>query len=140
MRLNSGVELFFFFQAEDGIRDTSVTGSSDVCSSDLNYLNHAITSALVSMRSPDLSDAELTQLGMMIRAVTDIERIGDHAENITEYAQMAIDENVVFSDDANGEMTKYNNSAAKYNTYYQAYQNAYNRAHMPKGEAAYFRL
>src|SRR5437762_8850255 len=26
---------FFFFQAEDGIRDTSVTGSSDVCSSDL---------------------------------------------------------------------------------------------------------
>lgn len=43
-------------------------------------------------------------------------------------------------DDANGEMTKYNNSAAKYNTYYQAYQNANNRAHMPKGEAAYFRL
>src|SRR5437763_16372460 len=26
---------FFFFQAEDGIRDTSVTGVSDVCSSDL---------------------------------------------------------------------------------------------------------
>src|SRR5437762_10778581 len=27
--------LFFFFQAEDGIRDTSVTGVQDVCSSDL---------------------------------------------------------------------------------------------------------
>src|SRR5476649_658317 len=26
---------FFFFQAEDGIRDHCVTGSSDVCSSDL---------------------------------------------------------------------------------------------------------
>src|SRR5574344_1245417 len=26
---------FFFFQAEDGIRDDLVTGSSDVCSSDL---------------------------------------------------------------------------------------------------------
>src|SRR3989454_9228846 len=26
---------FFFFQAEDGIRDYKVTGSSDVCSSDL---------------------------------------------------------------------------------------------------------
>jgi len=26
---------FFFFQAEDGIRDIGVTGSSDVCSSDL---------------------------------------------------------------------------------------------------------
>ena len=30
---------FFFFQAEDGIRDHCVTGSSDVCSSDLtNYI------------------------------------------------------------------------------------------------------
>ena len=27
--------LFFFFQGEDGIRDWGVTGSSDVCSSDL---------------------------------------------------------------------------------------------------------
>ena len=43
-------------------------------------------------------------------------------------------------DDANGEMTKYNNSAAKYNMYYQAYQNACNRAHLPKSEASHFRL
>lgn len=43
-------------------------------------------------------------------------------------------------DDANGEMVRYNNSAAKYNTYYQAFQNAYNRAHMPKTDAAYIRL
>src|SRR3989454_1333493 len=28
---------FFFFQAEDGIRDYKVTGSSDVCSSDLIF-------------------------------------------------------------------------------------------------------
>src|SRR3712207_8177611 len=27
--------MFFFFQAEDGIRDIGVTGVSDVCSSDL---------------------------------------------------------------------------------------------------------
>src|SRR3712207_8504902 len=27
--------IFFFFQAEDGIRDIGVTGVSDVCSSDL---------------------------------------------------------------------------------------------------------
>src|SRR5258707_3025609 len=30
--------VFFFFQAEDGIRDIGVTWSSDVCSSDL-YVN-----------------------------------------------------------------------------------------------------
>ena len=43
-------------------------------------------------------------------------------------------------DDANGEMTKYNNSAAKYNMYYQAYQSAYNRAHLPRQDALCFRL
>lgn len=43
-------------------------------------------------------------------------------------------------DDANGEMTKYNNSAAKYNMYYQAFQNAYNREHLPKAEASHIRL
>ena len=42
--------------------------------------------------------------------------------------------------EANGEMTKYNNAAAKYNMYYQAYQNAYNREHAPVREAAYIRL
>ena len=30
------MELFFFFQAEDGIRDDLVDWSSDVCSSDLS--------------------------------------------------------------------------------------------------------
>src|SRR5690606_39303078 len=36
--------LFFFFQAEDGIRDFHVTGVSDVCSSDL-------TTLFISLRS-----------------------------------------------------------------------------------------
>ena len=43
-------------------------------------------------------------------------------------------------DDANGEMAKYNNSAAKYNMYYQSYQNAFNRALLTKSEAAYIKL
>jgi phosphate:Na+ symporter len=70
----------------------------------INYLNHAITSALVTIRSGALSEDELAQIGTMILTISDIERIGDHAENITEYAQMAIDENVTFSDDANDEL------------------------------------
>src|ERR1022692_4353596 len=39
--------VFFFFQAEDGIRDYKVTGSSDVCSSDLGNLK--LSSALRSV-------------------------------------------------------------------------------------------
>src|SRR3712207_6865483 len=38
--------LYFFFQAEDGIRDIGVTGSSDVCSSDL--LQDSIQSSLMA--------------------------------------------------------------------------------------------
>src|SRR6266481_6661372 len=33
------LKFFFFFQAEDGIRDGTVTWSSDVCSSDLDHGN-----------------------------------------------------------------------------------------------------
>lgn len=42
--------------------------------------------------------------------------------------------------DANGETTKYSNEAAKYNSYWQGYFNAYNQAHMPKQYATHFRL
>src|SRR6266542_6417074 len=34
-QIDARMSVFFFFQAEDGIRDATVTGSSDVCSSDL---------------------------------------------------------------------------------------------------------
>ena len=36
-------------------------------------------------------------------------------------------------DYANGEYTKYNNSAEMFNTSYKAFSNYYNRTHMPKG-------
>ena len=42
--------------------------------------------------------------------------------------------------DANGETTKYSNEAAKYNSYYQGYFNAYNQAYMPKQYATHFKL
>ena len=42
--------------------------------------------------------------------------------------------------DANGETKKYSNEAAKYNSYWQGYFNAYNQAHMPKQYATHFRL
>src|SRR5215208_7675990 len=42
-KVNSSA-ILFFFQAEDGIRDGHVTGSSDVCSSDLmNSVRDTVT-------------------------------------------------------------------------------------------------
>lgn len=37
---------------------------------------------------------------MMFRVVSNIERIGDHAENITEYSQMKSNQKIRFSDEA----------------------------------------
>ena len=37
-------------------------------------------------------------------------------------------------DYANGEINKYNNSSEMFNTVWQAFQNYYNRTHMPKGK------
>ena len=54
----------------------------------INFLNHQITVWLVKMRGLDLSEADIERLGMMLHTVSDIERIGDHAENIAEYALM----------------------------------------------------
>ena len=41
-------------------------------------------------------------------------------------------------DYANGEYEKYNNSAEAYNVLWQAFQNYYNRTHMPKGKKMRF--
>ncbi len=43
-------------------------------------------------------------------------------------------------DDANAELVKYNNSATKFNTYYEALGNDYNRHHMPLAGATHFIL
>lgn len=52
----------------------------------INYLNHEITIWLIRIRGLDLSDQDLEKTGMMLRTVSNIERIDDHVENIAEYA------------------------------------------------------
>jgi len=54
----------------------------------INYLNHQITAWLMRMRGINIPESDLRRVGMMIRVVSDVERIGDHAENIAEYAMV----------------------------------------------------
>lgn len=53
----------------------------------VNILNHSIADAIVKLRDNNLSQESLKRLSMLTIAVTDIERISDHAENIIEYIE-----------------------------------------------------
>ncbi len=52
----------------------------------LNYLNKEIAKFIVKLLKSDLSDADRNYLATAFRSVTDLERVGDYAENIVEYA------------------------------------------------------
>lgn len=52
----------------------------------VNFLENAILSKLVELRTPDMHQADLEMVYRMTLTVCDIERLSDHAENIVENA------------------------------------------------------
>lgn len=73
----------------------------------INYLNKAITGYLVKISNLDLSFDDEMIIGSYFNVVTDIERIGDHADNIQKFARKMYDENISFSDEAKQELRKF---------------------------------
>ena len=51
----------------------------------IDFLRNEITEYLTGVQSTNITPENLEQLGSMLHIVTDIERLGDHAENIAEY-------------------------------------------------------
>ncbi|MBE7087190.1 MAG: Na/Pi cotransporter family protein [Clostridiales bacterium] len=66
----------------------------------INHHNKAITAFLTKLMSKDLSDEDDKKVGSYYHVVSDIERIGDYAENIMEYAHRLRKEELIFSADA----------------------------------------
>ena len=56
----------------------------------IDYLNMAITNFLVKLNGLNLEDSDRVKIGSYYHVVSDMERIGDHAENICEIAQTII--------------------------------------------------
>ena len=63
----------------------------------LNYLNKYITQFLIKLSSQEISEIDERKVSSFYHVTSDMERIGDYAENITEYAEKLIALNVVFS-------------------------------------------
>ena len=70
----------------------------------IDYLSHAITDYIVKINALDIEDKDRQVVAAMYSAIQDLERIGDHAENIVEYTRTVIEDNLQFSDDAIEEM------------------------------------
>jgi len=66
----------------------------------INYLEREITSYLVKLSQKSLSEKQSESVTSFFHTVNDIERIGDHSENIAELAQYMIDNNLQFSEKA----------------------------------------
>ncbi len=63
----------------------------------INFLNHAITNYLVKINQTTLPIEDLKGIGALFHVVNDIERIGDHAENVADAARQRIRTGVGFS-------------------------------------------
>jgi phosphate:Na+ symporter len=69
-------------------------------------LQYEITSYLAALSEKEISEEMSTELPVLMHTINDLERIGDHAENIVEIAERKIEQKLSFSDKALGEITE----------------------------------
>lgn len=70
----------------------------------INFLNHAITDYLVKINQSTLPIEDLKSIGALFHVVNDIERIGDHAENVADAARQRKETGVNISKQAQREL------------------------------------
>ena len=69
-------------------------------------LQYEITSYLAALSEKEISEEMSIELPVLMHTINDLERIGDHAENIVEIAERKIEQRLSFSDKALGEITE----------------------------------
>ena len=63
----------------------------------INFLDHEINTYLVSLYGKGLHESDVSRVSTMLSVASDLERIGDLAENIAEYTQIAASNKAKFS-------------------------------------------
>lgn len=72
----------------------------------INLLETDITNYLVKLSNSELGEAQKTTISAYFHVVNDIERIGDHAENIADWATEITAKGISFSEDAKNELNE----------------------------------
>ena len=70
----------------------------------IDFLSKSITDYIVKINGLDIEDRDRQVIAAMYSAIQDLERIGDHAENIVEYTRTIIEDNLSFSEVALGQL------------------------------------
>ncbi len=71
---------------------------------ELNFLNHKIVDFLVKLSNMQLNARDMKYISTAFHSVTDLERVGDYAENIVEYAEHLKAADEKFSEEAVSEI------------------------------------
>lgn len=96
----------------------------------IDYLNHEITSYLVKVNGTTLPADDAKSIGGLFHVVNDIERIGDHAENIADAAVARLKQNIGFSESAKRELSSMLEMVIKITTYALDMFSSNNQEHM----------
>lgn len=79
----------------------------------INSKQRSIEKYLVKLTNENLSSMQHEKVNMMLGIISDIERIGDHAENIAELAEYRIENNLPFSERAIEEIMSMHSKVVK---------------------------
>ena len=104
---------------------------------ELNFLNSELTRYVAVLSSKALSETDSKYLSCSVKSVSDLERIGDYAENIVEYAESLQTQNATFSAPAVLEIKE---MARKITALYHEVMKAYHDLDFKALEYAYISL
>ncbi|MCR4870879.1 MAG: Na/Pi cotransporter family protein [Atopobiaceae bacterium] len=71
---------------------------------ELNYLNRELSKYIARLYGEQLSEEDRDYLSHALHSISDLERVGDYAVNIIEYADKLIEDKQSFSEDAQDEI------------------------------------
>lgn len=95
-----------FNRAATGLINNDISKAEKIESVEevINFLNHGITKNLVKINALDLDYSDAKYIGRLFHVVNDIERIGDHAVNLSEATAVRNSEKLSISEDAVAEL------------------------------------
>ncbi len=95
-------------RAMDGLLDQDEKKIREVyeVEKNIDFLNEAITDYLVALNQTTIPVDDARSIGGLFHVANDIERIGDHAENVADAAQMRIDQSLDISAQARESLTE----------------------------------